>query len=432
MKSRIAGGRLIDPWNGVDGQHDLYIAEGKVAGIGDRPQGFSADRVIDATGWIVCPGLVDLSARLREPGFEYKATLESELHAALAGGVTSLVCPPDTDPPLDEPGLVEMLKQRALSLNLSHVYPLGALTVGLAGEKLTEMVQLAEAGCVGFSQAEAPIVDTRVLLRALQYAQTFGYPVWLRPQDAHIGRGGVAHSGVVASRLGLSGVSEMSETLALHTIFELLRSLGKSAGAHVHLCRISSAAGIDLIRAARKEGLPISCDVAAHHIHMTDIDIGFFDANCRVDPPFRSQRDRDAIRAALADGAIDAICSDHAPVDEDAKLLPFGEAEPGVTAIELLLPLTLKWASETERTLIEALARLTSAPARLLNGPACGQLGVGAPADVCVFDPDARWKVDPRSLKSQGKNTPYIGYEVAGRVTMTLVGGEVRYQHALA
>ena len=400
MNLAIVNGRLVDPCNGVDGQHDLFIASGKVLAVGERPESFVADRVIDASGLIVCPGLVDLSARLREPGSEYKATLESEMHAALAGGVTSLVCPPDTDPPLDEPGLVEMLKQRALSLNLSHVYPLGALTVGLAGEKLTEMVQLAEAGCVGFSQAEAPIIDTRVLLRALQYAQTFGYRAWLRPQDAHLGRGGVAHSGAVASRLGLSGVSEMSETVALHTIFEILRSLGKNAGSHVHLCRISSAAGIDLIRAARKEGLPISCDVAVHHIHMTDADIGFFDANCRVDPPFRSQKDRAAIRAALADGTIDAICSDHAPVDEDAKLLPFGEAEPGVTAVELLLPLTLKWASETGHTLSEALARITCAPARLLNGPACGRLGVGTPADICVFDPQAHWTVEPNWLRS--------------------------------
>ena len=298
--------------------------------------------MIDASGLVVAPGLVDLSARLREPGYEYKATLESEMQAAMQGGVTSLVCPPDTDPVLDEPGLVEMLKHRARGLNQAHVHPLGALTMGLKGKALTEMAELTEAGCIGFAQAEEPIEDTTVLLRALQYAKTFEYTVWLRPQDAHIGRGGIAHSGPLASRLGLAGVPVMSETIALHTIFELVRA----TGARVHLCRISSAAGIELIRAAKKEGLPVTCDVGVHHIHMTDADIGFFDSNARVTPPFRSQRDRDAIRAGLYDGAIDAICSDHTPVDDDEKLLPFGEASPGATGLELLLSLTLKWADD--------------------------------------------------------------------------------------
>jgi dihydroorotase len=426
MKLHIKNGHLIDPANKIDAPRDLYIAAGKVVGAGDAPAGFIANRTIDAQGLIVAPGLVDLSARLREPGFEYKATLESEMLAAMAGGVTSLVCPPDTDPPLDEPGLVEMLKHRARTLNQAHVYPLGALTVGLKGETLTEMAELTEAGCVGFSQAEEPILDTQVLLRAMQYAQTFGYTVWLRPQDAHLGRGGVAHSGAVAARLGLSGVSIISETVALHTIFELVRS----SGARVHLCRISSAAGIELIRAAKKEGLPISCDVSAHHIHLTEVDIGFFDSNCRVNPPFRAQRDRDAIRAALADGTIDAICSDHTPVDDDGKLLPFGEAEPGATGLELLLPLALKWATETGRTLNEAIARITSEPARLLPLHGCGQLGVGAAADVCIFNPETRWKIEARALKSQGKNTPFTGYELAGKVMMTLVAGHVGYEAA--
>ncbi len=426
MKLHIKNGRLIDPANKIDAQRDLYIAAGKVVGVGDAPAGFVANRTIDAKGLVVAPGLVDLSARLREPGFEYKATLESEMLAALAGGVTSLVCPPDTDPVLDEPGLVEMLKHRARSLNQSHVYPLGALTVGLKGDTLTEMAELTEAGCVGFSQAEEPILDTQVLLRALQYAQTFGYTVWLRPQDAHLGRGGVAHSGAVAARLGLSGVGVISETVALHTIFELVRS----SGARVHLCRISSAAGIELIRAAKREGLPITCDVSAHHIHLTEVDIGFFDSNCRVNPPFRAQRDRDAIRAALADGTIDAICSDHTPVDDDGKLLPFGEAEPGATGLELLLPLALKWASETGRTLSEAIARITSEPARLLPVDGCGQLGVGAAADVCIFNPETRWKIEARALKSQGKNTPFTGYELAGKVMITLVAGHVGYEAA--
>ncbi|MES2757609.1 MAG: dihydroorotase [Pseudomonadota bacterium] len=429
MKLHIKNGRLIDPANHIDALQDLFIDDGKVAAVGAAPAGFVADRIIDAAGLVVAPGLVDLSARLREPGYEYKATLESEMQAAMQGGVTSLVCPPDTDPVLDEPGLVEMLKHRARGLNQAHVHPLGALTMGLKGKALTEMAELTEAGCIGFAQAEMPVEDTNVLLRALQYAKTFDYTVWLRPQDAHIGRGGIAHSGPLASRLGLAGVPVMSETIALHTIFELVRA----TGARVHLCRMSSAAGLELVRAAKKEGLPVTCDVGAHHIHMTDADIGFFDSNARVTPPFRSQRDRDAIRAALYDGTLDAICSDHTPVDDDEKLLPFGEASPGATGLELLLSLALKWADDYASAhdgataLSRALAKVTADAARVA-GLAAGQLGAGAAADIVLFDPAVRWTVSAAALASQGKHTPFVGYELQGQVMATIVGGQVAYQ----
>jgi dihydroorotase len=322
-----------------------------------------------------------------------------------------------------------MLKHRAKTLNQAHVHPLGALTVGLKGEALTEMAELTEAGCIGFSQADFPISDTTVLLRALQYAATFGYTVWLRPQDAHLGRGGIAHSGAVASRLGLSGVPVMAETIALHTIFELVRA----TGTRVHLCRVSSADGIALVRAAKKEGLPVSCDVGAHYIHLIDADIGFFDSNARVTPPFRAQRDRDAIREGLADGTIDAICSDHTPVDDDEKLLPFGEASPGATGLELLLPLTLKWVSEyadsSGQTLVRAIAKITSDAARVA-GLAVGQLSVGSAADLCIYDPDTRWKVEAKALASQGKHTPFLGHELAGQVKMTIVAGHVAFSRS--
>lgn len=425
MKLHIKNGRLIDPANNVDAMLDVYVADGKVAALGDMPAGFQADRTIDAAGLIVMPGLVDLSARLREPGYEYKATLESELQAAMQGGVTSLVCPPDTDPVLDEPGLVEMLKHRAKTLNQANVYPLGALTTGLKGEALTEMAELTEAGCIGFSQADVPVLDTVVLLRAMQYAQTFGYTVWLRPQDPHIGRSGTAHSGAVASRLGLPGVPVMAETIALHTIFELVRG----SGARVHVCRISSAAGLELVRAAKKEGLPVTCDVSIHHVHLTDVDIGFFDSNARMTPPLRAQRDRDAIRQALADGTIDAICSDHAPVDDDEKALPFGEASPGATGLELLLPLTMKWAREqagSGLTLAGAIRKVTIAAADVIGLP-CGRLSVGSSADICLFDPETHWKVEPKALASQGKHTPFLGYEMAGQVKATIVAGHVAF-----
>ncbi len=425
MRLQIKNGRVIDPANNLDAQNDVFIADGCIAAVGKMPDGFTPDQILDASGLIVAPGLVDLSVRLREPGYEYKATLESELQSALAGGVTSLLCPPDTDPVLDEPGLVEMLVHRARSMNQSHVYPLGALTVGLKGRELTEMAELTEAGCVGFAQAEEPIGDTTVLLRAMQYAQTFGYTVWLRPQDPHLGRGGTAHSGPLASRLGLSGVPVMSETIALHTIFELMRS----TGARVHLCRLSAAAGLALVRAARAEGLPVSCDVGAHHVHLTDHDIGFFDPNARLSPPLRSQRDRDAIREALADGTIDAICSDHTPVDDDEKLLPFGEASPGATGLELLLSLSPKWADDHLRdkdSLSKSIARITCDAARVA-GLNAGTLSVGRAADICVFDPDARWVVEAPAIVSQGKHTPFLGYELKGQVRHTLVSGRVAY-----
>jgi dihydroorotase len=433
MKLHIKNGRLIDPANGIDAQQDLFIVAGKIAAVGVAPEGFVAGRVIDAAGLVVAPGLVDLSARLREPGYEHKATLESEMQAAMQGGVTSLLCPPDTDPVLDEPGLVEMLKHRARSLHQAHVYPLGALTVGLKGHALTEMAELTEAGCIGFSQADEPIFDTTVLLCALQYAKTFGYTVWLRPQDAHLGRNGIAHSGSTASRLGLSGVPVMSETIALHTIFELVRA----TGARVHLCRLSSAAGLELVRAAKAEGLPISCDVGAHYVHLTDMDIGFFDANARVTPPFRAQRDREAIRDALLDGTVDAICSDHTPVDDDEKMRPFGEASPGATGLELLLSLALKWGDEVapqeehrvgaKSGIFKAIAKITTDPARVA-GIEAGNLSVGSAADICIFDPATHWTVEAKALASQGKHTPFLGYELSGRVQATIVAGNVAYQ----
>jgi dihydroorotase len=318
--------------------------------------------------------------------------------------------------------VVEMLKHRAKSLNLVHVYPLGALTWKLGGERLTEMAVLRDAGCVAFSHADTPLPDTQVLWRAMQYASTFGFAVWLRPQDGFLARDGVAHDGEVATRLGLPGIPVFAETIALATILALVRA----TETRLHLCRLSSADGLALVRAAKKDGLPVTCDVAAHHVHLSEMDLGYFDSHCHVIPPFRSLRDRDALRAGLADGTVDALCSDHAPVDEDAKQLPFGESEPGVTGLELLLPLTLKWAAEDRIGLADALAAVTSKPASIL-GAGAGGLAPGEDADVCVFDAEAQVRITAESLHSQGKNTPFIGYELPGRVRYTLVRGEVVY-----
>ena len=419
MKIQIKNGHLVDPKNNLDGKHDVFIAAGRIAAIGRQPDGFAANHVIAAQGLIVAPGLVDLAARLREPGYEYKATLESELLAAVAGGITSVVCPPDTDPVLDEPGLVEMLKHRAKQLNLAHVYPLGALTRQLEGKQLTEMSELTEAGCIGFSQADATITDTQVLWRAMQYAATFGYTVWLRPQEAYLASGGVAHDGEIAARLGLKGIPAAAETLAIHLILRI----AQETGARIHLCRLSTGEGVDMVRQAKQQGLAVSCDVSANHLHLTEHDIGFFDAHCHLKPPLRGQRDREALSRGLADGTIDTVCSDHTPMDDDAKLLPFAEAEPGATGLELLLPLSLKWAAQNKIPLRTVIARLTSAPAAIL-GLDAGHLSPGSHADLCIFDPEHYWKVEAGSLISQGRNTPFLGMELPGKVRYTLLHGQ--------
>ena len=419
----IRGARVIEPATGRDKPGSIFVAGGRIAALDRAPDGFKADEVIDAKGLAAAPGLVDLAARLREPGFEYKATLESEMRAAVAGGVTSLACPPDTDPPLDEPGLVEMLTRRATSLESARVHPLGALTVGLRGERLAEMAELAEAGCVGFSQGNAALPNLATLHSALKYAATFGFTVWMRPEDASLAAGGVAHDGEVATRLGLAAVPAIAETIAIRAILEL----AADTGARVHFERMSSAAGVALVAQAKTQGALVTCDVSIHHLHLCDRDIGEFDAQCRFAPPLRDPADRDRLRRAAADGTIDAICSDHTPVDDDAKQVPFAEAEPGATGLELLLPLALHWGREAGLKPAEALAAVTHRPARILGVPA-GTLAPGAAADICIFDPERPWVVRREVLASQGRNTPFHGLELTGRVVRTLVEGRTVYQ----
>jgi dihydroorotase len=433
MKILIKGGRIVDPGSQLDAVGDVAIAAGRIVGIQNVPADFAPSKTIDASGLIVAPGLVDLCARLREPGYEHEGMLESELAAAVAGGITSLVCPPDTDPVLDEPGLVEMLKYRAEKLHQSRVFPLGALTKALAGESLTEMAELTESGCVGFGQAEIPLANTQVMQRAMQYAATFGYTVWLRPQELHLGKG-VAASGALATRLGLSGVPVAAETIALHMIFELMRS----TGARIHLCRISSAAGVALLRAAKAEGLHVTADVSINSLHLTDNDIGYFDSRARLNPPLRQQRDRDALQTGLLDGTINALVSDHNPVEADAKNLPFGEAEAGATGLELLLSLTLKWGQQYSLSLSDTLSRITFKPSQVLDSSlgtlasSVGRLNVGGAADLCIFDPAQEWSVNQEELRSQGKHTPFAhdmgGSMMLGRVKYTLVNGQLAFE----
>lgn len=416
MRIEIRHGRVIDPASGRDDVESLFIADGHIVGLAEAPAGFTADQVIDAGGLIVCPGLIDLSAR--------KLTQESELTAAVAGGVTTVCCPPDTDPPLDEPGLITPLLQRADAVGKARVAPIGALTVGLQGETLAELVDLARAGCIAFSQAGRHLADSRTLRRALQYAATFDLPVWLHAEDPALGNEGVAHEGEVSARLGLAGVPVSAETVALHTLIEL----ANEAGARVHITRLSSAAGVEIVSRAKARGARITCDVSIHSLHYCDASIGYFDTNARLSPPLRSPRDRDGLRKGLSEGVIDALCSDHTPVSDDGKLLPFAEARPGSIGLELLLPLALRWAEIEKRSLTSALTPVTCAPAALAGLPG-GRIDAGAPADLCLFDPNATWTVGNDTLHSRYRNTLCLGETLRGRVKQTLVGGRVVFLH---
>ena len=414
MTIEIKNGRIIDPKNGVDRNTSLFIAAGKVAGLDTAPAGFQAEQTIDASGQVVCPGFIDLGARLN--------SIEAELAAAVAGGVTCVVVPPDADPPLDEPELADRLVHRGTEIGKARVLPLGALTLGLKGERLAELAGLKKAGCVAFSQANKPVVDTEALLRAMEYAATFGFAIWLQPQDYWLSRNGIAHEGEVSSRLGLAGIPVAAETIAIATIVQLVRD----SGCRVHLTRLSSAAGVALVQRAQHENLPITFDIGVHHLLLSENDIGFFNPHARFSPPLRAQNDRLALSNAAAAG-LAAICSDHTPVGADDKLLPFGEAKPGATGLEVLLPLTLKWAESIHLPLSDALARITSAPAAVL-GLSSGQLAPGSVADICIFDPEASWLLTTESLKSRGKNSPWLGYMMNGLVKTTLVDGRVVYQ----
>lgn len=423
MKLAIIGGRVVDPANDVDAVADVFIDEGFIVGVGTAPAGFKATRTLEARGHIVCPGLIDLRARMREPGLEYKATIESETQAAVAGGITTLCCPPDTYPVIDTPAMAQMIQSRAWQVGRAFVHPLGALTQGLQGKQLTDMAALDEAGCVGVSNALAPIKDTLVLRHAMEYAASFGLTVFLHSEDPWLRHNGVVHEGEVGTRLGLPGIPEAAETVAVARDLALIEQTGVRA----HFCGLSSGRALAMIAAAKARGLPVTADVAAHHLHLCDHDIGFFNTQCHVLPPLRTARDRAALRSGLASGAVAAICSDHQPHERDAKLAPFGTAEPGISGLETLLPLTLKLVEDGDVDLAGAIALLTHKPAEILSIDA-GHLAEGATADICIFDPAEEWTLDADAMSSRGRNTPFHGWTFKGRVRQTLVGGEVVYE----
>ncbi len=417
---RIHGGRVIDPANNIDEQQDLYIADGTIQATGNTPDGFTADRSIDASGCIVCPGLIDLYANLREPGQEHKATIASESHAAASGGITTLCCPPDTQPVIDTPAVVELIRLRAESAGLCRVLTIGALTRGLQGEQLSEMSALLNAGCVGVSNARNPVSNTMVERRALEYAATFGITVFLFPNDHWLSGSGCAHEGAVATRLGLPGIPETAETVAVARDLALIEQTGIQA----HFCRLTTNRAVRMVARAQFDGLPVTADCSLPHLYLTEIDLSDFDSNCHVLPPLRTVEDRLGLRNGLANRTISVICSDHQPHEEDAKARPFPETEPGISGLETLLPLSLRLADEGILTLSEAIQRLTAGPATVMGLP-YGTLSRGASADICIFDPDAVWQLVPETMLSRGRNTPFMGWQLKGRVTNTLLQGRL-------
>ena len=426
MNIVITEGRIVDPDQRLDRVGSIFISGDRLVGF-EAPPGFSAERTIDARGLVVCPGLIDLRARLREPGLEHKATLESEIQAAAAGGITTLCSPPDTTPPLDSPALAEWMIERARGLGATAVLPIGALTRGLTGTHLADMHALHAAGCVGIGNAYAPIKDTAVLRHALEYAAGLHLLVFLTPEDPWLSAHGVMHEGRVATRLGLPGIPASAETVALSRDLILI----EQTGARAHFCGLSTAAGVALVAAAKQRGLPVTADTPIHQLYLTEDDIGFFDSHCHVRPPLRTREDRNALRGALADGILDAVCSDHQPHEEDAKRAPFSNSEPGIAGLETLLPLTLQLVDLGVLPFMEAIARLTAGPGAILARRE-GTLRAGRPADVCIFDPNAVWTPEPATLRSQGRNSPFFGKPLRGQVVATLKNGKICYEKSAA
>jgi dihydroorotase len=420
VRIRVAGGHLIDPANGVDRDADIFLAEGRVVAIGQAPADFREDLNIDATGKLICPGFVDVCARLREPGAEHKADIASETRAAVASGITTLCVPPDTDPVIDEPAIVELIRTRNVAAGeLCRIVTVGALTRGLGGTLLSEMAALREAGCVAVGNAMQPVENTLVLRRALEYAATYDLTVFIAPRDPWLSQGGCAHEGAVATRLGLPAISAAAETAALARDLALVEEVGVRA----HFGRISTARGVELLEEAINRGLQISADTAAHQLHLCDTALIGFDANCRVDPPLRAATDRDALRRAVGKGTLSAVCSDHQPHDADAKEQPFCAVEPGISGLETLMPLVLSLVADGLPIAV-AIERLTAGPARVL-GLDAGHLGMGAAGDLCVIDLGARYTLGATQMLSRGRNSPFIDQTLEGRVEWTLLQGRV-------
>ena len=426
MKLEIINGHLVDPKNEIDQQANVYIAEGKVVAVGKQPADWKAEQSIDAENKYVFPGLVELSASLREPGHEHKATIKSETYAAAAGGVTTLACLPNTDPVVDTPAQVELIEQLSHESDMCNVYVIGALTVGLNGENLSEMAALKAAGCVGISNVFHPMKSSLVLRRAMEYANSQDLTIFSYPLVHALANNGCVHEGITSTRLGLPGIPAAAETAA--TAFQI--ALIEELNVRTHFCRLTTQRAVNMVARARYDKLPITADTSILHLYLTDQEIQGFDGLCHHQPPFRTYEDREGLRQGLQDGSLSAICADHQPHEIEAKLAPFQSTEPGSSTIETLLPLTLELVNEEVISLSDAVNLITQQPADIL-GIDAGNLCVGATADVCIVDLNQSWILNSEHMYSQGKNTPLLGDQLNGRVTHTILGGKLIYENKL-
>lgn len=422
MSLSIVNARVINPKSGLDQQANIHIEQGKIVGLGDAPVDFKADKTIDATGLIACPGLVDLGVNLCEPGYGRKGTIASETMAAVAGGVTSLCCSPMTKPIADTTAVIDLILEKAREANRARVYPLGALTKGCEGTQLAELATLAEVGCVAFTNGLASIESNRVLRRALEYAATFDLQVVFTSQDATLAGDGVAHEGGIANFLGLAGIPETAETVALSRNLLLV----EQAGVRAHFSQLTSARSVELIAAAQARGLAVTADVALYQLILTDEALVDFSSLYHVQPPLRTKRDRDALREGVKSGIIQAIASHHQPHEKDAKAAPFAETQPGISSVELLLPLAMTLVEEGVLDLATLLARLTIGPASALRLPQA-DLSVGNKADLVLFDMASSTMVGEQWY-SKGNNCPFMGHCLPARVNTTFIDGQIVYQ----
>ena len=422
QRIRISGGRLIDPANNIDKIQDVYVAAGEITALGQAPDGFNVDIEIDASEQIVCPGLIDLCARLREPGQEYKTTIASESLAAASGGITTLCCPPDTNPVIDTPAVTEFIRLRAAATGKARIVTLAALTKGLGGEQLSEMAALKKAGCVGVSNAMKPLLNSLIQRRALEYAATYDLTVFLYANDPWLANSGCAHEGRVATRLGLPGIPEAAETAAVARDLALIEQTGVRA----HFCRLTTGRAAQMVARAQFDGAAVTADVATPYLYLSEVDISDFDSQCHLLPPLRTVEDRQRLRDALQQGTLSALCSDHQPHEADAKLGPFPATEPGISGLDSLLPMSLQLVDERAINMQDLIHRLTAGPAKILGLP-YGTMTIGATADICIFHPGMIWQLDSSTIQSRGHNTPFMGREFKGRVTHTLLAGNLVY-----
>lgn len=425
----LINGRVIDPNADLDGPGGVLLSGGLILAAGPdiRADTVPAEaRVIDVGGAVIAPGLVDMRAALGEPGHEHKETLATASRAALAGGITSIACLPNTDPPLDDAPTIGFIARRARENKGVKVFPYATITRGAEGRDLTEIGLLLEAGAIGFTDGTCAVADPLVMRRALAYAKGFGALIVQHPEEPRLSPSGVMNAGEIATRLGLSGMAPQAEVMMIERDLRLV----EMTGARYHVAHVSTAESVKVIAAAKARGLPVTCDTAPPYFALTEVDVGDYKTFARLSPPLRGFEDRIAIAEGVVDGTIDAVASDHQPQDEDAKRLPFAHAAPGMVGLETLLPITLHLYHRNDMPLATLIRRLSTTPAAILGLPG-GRLAAGSPADIVVFDPDMPWKIDADRLRSKSRNTLFDGMPVMGRALMTVVDGRILHEEGL-